>query len=165
MKGTYITTSGRLTVEVQGETVKALFKEVSLVQDAFDCASNCGLCNSENLRYQARQVDDYDFYELACRDCFARLSFGQAKKGGGLFPRRKDEAGNWLPNHGWSKFEKSSNGQATGFGLATAAPRPAAAPQPREPYRPIPVRNDAPLPPVASGDYGVHTIDDSDVPF
>jgi hypothetical protein len=36
--------------------------------------------------------------------CGARLSFGVHKKGGGLFPKRKDNEGNWLSDNGWVKW-------------------------------------------------------------
>ena len=32
----------------------------------------------------------------------AKLSFGSHKKGGGLFPKRKD-GDNWLPDRGWGQ--------------------------------------------------------------
>ena len=37
-------------------------------------------------------------------DCGARLAFGVMKKGGGLFPKRKDADGNWFPDRGWVKY-------------------------------------------------------------
>ena len=37
-------------------------------------------------------------------DCGAKLAFGANKKGGGLFPKRKDADGNWLPDGGWQKW-------------------------------------------------------------
>ena len=33
-------------------------------------------------------------------DCGAKLAFGSMKKGGGLFPKRKD-GDTWLPDNGW----------------------------------------------------------------
>ena len=38
-------------------------------------------------------------------DCGAVLGFGQHKKGGTLFPKRKDADGNWLENRGWYKYK------------------------------------------------------------
>jgi hypothetical protein len=116
MKAHYRTANGRLTFEVQGETVKNVFREISLVQEVFDAESECGCCKGKDIRFQSRQVDDYDFYELSCGnvECRARFAFGQAKKGGGLFPKRKDEDGKWLPNHGWSKYEPKKSGRAVG---------------------------------------------------
>jgi hypothetical protein len=49
-------------------------------------------------------LEPWTYYELRCADCGARLSFGSMKKGGGLFPRRKDSEGNWLPDRGWVKW-------------------------------------------------------------
>ena len=37
-------------------------------------------------------------------DCGAKLAFGVMKKGGRLFPKRKDKENNWLPNGGWVKW-------------------------------------------------------------
>lgn len=115
MKAQYKTASGRLMFEVTGETAKAVFREIALIQEVFDAERVCGCCKGTDIRFLARQVDDYDFYELACeaQGCRARFSFGQAKKGGALFPKRKDEDGNWLPNNGWSKYEAKTT-TATG---------------------------------------------------
>ena len=106
MKAHFKTATGRLTFEVEGESPKALFKKLAVVQEIFDSDKECGCCHGTDIRFRARQVDDYEFFEIACGDCFARLQFGQAKKGGGLFPKRKAEDGSWLPNRGWAKWEK-----------------------------------------------------------
>jgi hypothetical protein len=114
VKAIYKTSNGRLAFEIQGETVKNVFREISLIQEVFDAESECGCCKSKDIRCQSRQVEDYDFYELSCNSCHARFQFGQAKKGGGLFPKRKDEDGNALPNRGWSKYQPQNvkNGKA-----------------------------------------------------
>lgn len=106
MKAIYHTRNGRLDFEIEGATVKDLFREVSQIAEVFDTETNCGACGSNFIRYLARKVEDFDFYELHCNKCHARLSFGQAKKGGGLFPKRRDDDGNPLPNRGWAKYEK-----------------------------------------------------------
>ena len=41
---------------------------------------------------------------MRCMDCGARLAFGSHKKGGGMFPKRKDADGNYLPDRGWQKW-------------------------------------------------------------
>lgn len=112
MKAIYKTINGRLAFEIQAEDVKTIFRQISEVQEVFDADATCGCCGSTNLRYMARKVDDYDFYELSCKDCSARFAFGQAKKGGALFPKRKDEDGHWLPNRGWSKYQKPGEAAA-----------------------------------------------------
>lgn len=115
MKAHYKTANGRLTFEVQGESAKELFSQVATLQEVFEAESVCGVCQGQDLRFQMREVDDFKFYELVCRKpgCFARFSFGQAKKGGGLFPKRKDSDGNWLPNHGWEKYVKPGSKPST----------------------------------------------------
>ena len=53
-----------------------------------------------------RSVEGNDYYELRCGNCGGILSFGQHKKGGTLFPKRKDDNNNYLPNKGWHKWVK-----------------------------------------------------------
>jgi ribosomal protein L40E len=65
--------------------------------------TKCGKCGSENLRFVVRTVDENEYFELRCMDCGAKLAFGSMKKGGGLFPKRKD-GDNWLPDGGWLKW-------------------------------------------------------------
>jgi ribosomal protein L40E len=94
---------GSLSVEIEGETQKDLFKEIASFEEVFGVEA-CGKCGSHNLRYVVRENDGNEYYELRCLDCGARLGFGVNKKGGGLFPRRKDAEGNWLPDGGWVKW-------------------------------------------------------------
>ena len=106
MKALYRAQNGKITFECEGDSPKSLFKKLALVQEIFDADSQCGACKSTNIKFRSRQVDDFEFFELGCADCFARLQFGQHKKGGGLFPKRKDEDGHYLDNRGWAKYEK-----------------------------------------------------------
>ena len=98
--------SGLGDFEVEASEIKDLFRQLAVVQEVFGAETRCGVCRSEAIRCQHRKVDDYDFYELVCmaQGCRARFSFGQAKKGGALFPKRKDEDGHWLKNGGWEKY-------------------------------------------------------------
>tara|TARA_Y100000004_G_C8912666_1_gene411657 strand:- start:281 stop:610 length:330 start_codon:yes stop_codon:yes gene_type:complete len=96
-------TIGSLTIEFEAETVKDIFKQASSLEEVFG-EVKCGKCGSENVRFVVRENDGNEYYELRCMECGARLAFGVHKKGGGLFPRRKDSDGNWLPDNGWQKW-------------------------------------------------------------
>jgi hypothetical protein len=93
----------KLEFELEASGQKEIFKELALIQEVFSEAK-CGLCGSTNIRFVTRSVDGNDYYELRCNDCGAVLAFGQHKKGGTLFPKRKDDEGNYLPNKGWYKW-------------------------------------------------------------
>lgn len=121
MKATYRIRNGRLDIEVEGATVKDLFREVSQVAEAFDCEVACGACGSNSIRPLARKVEDFDFYELHCNKCHARLSLGQAKKGGGLFPKRRDDDGNPLPNRAADAGGAARLGAQPAAGVGVAA--------------------------------------------
>jgi hypothetical protein len=95
----------KLRVELEATGQKEIFKELCLIQEIF-AEDKCGLCQSSNLRFVVRNVDGNDYYELRCIDCGAILSFGQHKKGGTLFPKRKNEDGSYLPDKGWHKWNK-----------------------------------------------------------
>lgn len=103
-------------VKVEGESVKDLFKNAADADDVFGDAE-CGLCQSPNLRYVARPASDgkreFTYYEAQCRDCGARLSFGQSQDTKNLFPKRKlnkngepdMENGSYGKHNGWHKFQ------------------------------------------------------------
>lgn len=102
MKVNYTTANGRLSVELEGDGQQDIFQAISRFQEVFENTA-CGKCGSENIKYVVRNVDDNLYYELRCQDCGARLAFGCHKKGGGLFPKRKD-GDDWLANNGWVKW-------------------------------------------------------------
>lgn len=93
----------KLEFELEGSGQKEIFKELAVIQEIFG-ETHCGMCKSENLRFVVRNVDDNDYYELRCVDCGAILAFGQHKKNGTLFPKRKDKDGNYMKNKGWHKY-------------------------------------------------------------
>jgi hypothetical protein len=99
--------SGKLTATFDSDTPKDLFSQISSFQEVFG-QCECGKCKSEDIRYVVRNVDDNDYYEMRCQSCAARLSFGLNKKGGGMFPKRKDKDGNWLPDGGWVKWNPNT---------------------------------------------------------
>ncbi len=104
------TAGGRLLIKIEAANVKELFNAVATVDEVFNSETACGLCNSADIRFVVRTVEENDYYELRCK-CGAKFAFGQSKKGGGLFPKRKDDSG-YLPNGGWSKYSSSTNGDA-----------------------------------------------------
>lgn len=97
------TVNDKLEFELDADGQKEIFKELSSLQEIFG-ESSCGLCDSPNIKFVVRNVEDNDYYEIRCLDCGAILAFGQHKKGGTLFPKRKADDGTWLPNRGWHKW-------------------------------------------------------------
>lgn len=67
----------------------------------------CGKCNSKDVSFVVRTIDDNVYHEKRCNGCYAKLSFGSHKKGDTLFPKRK-EGDTWLPNGGWMKYDKET---------------------------------------------------------
>ena len=110
MKARYTTRNGRYTFEVEGNTHVELFKQIAEIQEIYEglsCTYNGK--TSEDVILRVRNVEDNDFLEDVCvSNDFdmrnARLSFGQAKKGGGIFPKRKNEDGSYNKNNGWKKW-------------------------------------------------------------
>lgn len=92
--------------EVEDFTDQGLFEACNQLNTNDVLARNvCGKCKSQNIKMRVREVDDNKFYEKVCKDCHARLSYGVNKgKGKTLFVRSKDEAGNYLPDYGWKKW-------------------------------------------------------------
>jgi len=113
MKVTYTLENG-LTVEIEGKTHTDIWEQLAQFQETFGDTTAVGKINgqivtSNKVRFVKRTVDDNDYYELRCSDCGAILAFGQHKKGNTLFPKRKDDQGNYLPNKGWHKWQKPTD--------------------------------------------------------
>ncbi len=100
MKATF--TINQLQFELDAPEARLLFQQVAQIQEIFEAETRCGCCESEEIRYSFRISGTYEFYELTCRACAAQFRFGQRKGTLELFPKRKDDAGESLPNHGWS---------------------------------------------------------------
>ena len=86
------------------------------IQEVFE-EENCGVCGGTDLRYVVRVVDGNHFPELVCQNqtCRAKLAFGQNKKGGTIFPKRKmkddkpsddPDAKYDVKHRGWHVFKK-----------------------------------------------------------
>lgn len=114
MKLSYTTVDGRMTIEVEGKSQTDLFEQLAEFQDCFETGPCVrGKKVSDKVRFQVRDVDENKYYELICTDVDpdlrgARLSFGQHKKGGTLYAKRKDKDGKYLPHNGWVRFNKET---------------------------------------------------------
>lgn len=109
MKVNYTVPSGRISVELEGNEQKEIFEKMAAFYEVFG-ESTCKSCNSENIYPLVRVVDDNTFYEMGCKDCGAKLAYGAHKKGGSLFPKRKNEDGTFdNKTLGWHKYKKKSN--------------------------------------------------------
>ncbi len=95
----------KLEFELEGAGQKEIFKELAAIQEIFG-EESWGICGSKHIKFIVRNIDGNDYFELRCSDCAAILAFGQHKKGGTLFPKRKDDEGNYLPHKGWHKWDK-----------------------------------------------------------
>lgn len=107
MKATYRAFNDRLTFEVEGSNIKEVWQQVGPIAEALDSDSTCGACDSENIRLRFRKPKGFPYYELVCSNCGCCLNMGQVTAEPILFPKRKDENGNALPNHGWVKFQRN----------------------------------------------------------
>jgi len=96
---------GGLTFEIEEEEQKPLFRGLAEVQEVFGAETACGLCNSTDIRFRVRKIDENEYFEIRCGHCDAQFGFGQHKNGKTLFPRRQDKDGNYLPNRGWYKWK------------------------------------------------------------
>jgi DNA-directed RNA polymerase subunit RPC12/RpoP len=108
MKITYTTKNNRISAEFEGDSPKDLFASIGRFQEVFE-EDICGKCGHDHVKFVVRTVDDNHYHELRCSNCGARLSFGANKKGGGLFPKRKDSEGNYLPDSGWVKWNPKTS--------------------------------------------------------
>lgn len=97
---------GKAVITVDAKTVKEAIKAFSEYAEVFS-ETICGACESTEVVPLHRLSKGYDFYEMHCMACGARLSFGQTKEGERLFPKRKDKDGNEFENDGWRKYQYS----------------------------------------------------------
>jgi hypothetical protein len=102
-----------IVVSNECESDSDVFKFLYHMQELFDdCVCVRNGQTSDKVRVNVRtDKEDNEYYEMVCYDqskpeCnYAKRVFGQNKKGGGLFPKSKDEEGNWKP---WRKYNKET---------------------------------------------------------
>jgi hypothetical protein len=95
-----------ITIECQG--VKEAIKSLSDYAEVFG-ETTCGMCKSEHVVPSHRFTKGYDFYEMVCISCGAKLSFGQTKEGDRLFPKRSDRDGNEIGTNGWHQYQPQND--------------------------------------------------------
>ncbi len=109
---------GEMYFEFEAATPKDLFVQIAAAQTTFQ-DTVCGSCGSGDIVYIDREAvsgkKTYQYLEISCQKCKAKLSFGQ-KEGGVIYPKRtktdddgksvKDENGKtvYLEKGGWTKF-------------------------------------------------------------
>jgi len=109
MKATYTTKNGRLTVEVEAEGHKGIWTQLAAFQEVFE-EDHCRKCDSDDVKFVVRKSKDskgkvFDYHELRCNNCGAKLAFGVLDDGsGGLFPKRKGDDGKYRGKYGWVKW-------------------------------------------------------------
>ncbi len=94
-------------LEAEGDDHRAVFEQLASLQEIF-AENQCAACKSDRgIKLQVRNVDDNKFYEMVCQngDCRAKLAFGCHKKGNSLFPKRKDDDGNYKGTYGWEVWQ------------------------------------------------------------
>ena len=94
---------GNLLFELDASDERTLFEKIAHVQEVFG-NNVCGKCGNTDTKLRVRTVEDDKYYEGICPQCFARFSFGCHKKGNTLFPKRKNDKGEYLPDNGWVKW-------------------------------------------------------------
>lgn len=105
--------SKKFSVEAEGENHKQVFEKLAALAEVFGI-ERCGKCNSEDIIPIVRTAEDkkkktHTYYELRCKNCYAKFAFGQHLQGGTLFPQRKDGEGNYKPDGGWVVFKRAED--------------------------------------------------------
>ena len=100
MKLTY--QAGKATLYVEAATQKEIFQQLADLM-AICTERRCGLCQSEAIFYEVREVDGNSFYAMRC-ECGGELNYGQHKNGATLFAKRTDHP----ESNGWYKWKKPS---------------------------------------------------------
>ena len=85
---------GTVTIQIEAENTKDLFKELAFFSQ---CPTECGNCGSKEIRPSHSTAKGYDFYQMECSACRHELKFGQRKEDGGLFPKHDEGKNGWCP--------------------------------------------------------------------
>jgi hypothetical protein len=114
--------SEKIVAEIEGKDHKEIFEQLAGLQELFSDFNKCEKCGCSDIQLLVRSDNDGNkYYEMQCKKCWAKLSFGQNKgeKNGTLYPRRyetkdkncmggKLEAKAVLPNRGWLRYNRET---------------------------------------------------------
>lgn len=118
MKAKYSVLGGKVQFEIEGSNEKDIFRQFAKISEVFD-EKRCGQCGKTDLAFVVRNVEkdkkNYEYFEMKCTSCGARLAYGQHMEGGSLFPKRKLESGDFdKKSFGWGKYQKEHDTEPRG---------------------------------------------------
>ncbi len=131
MEANYKAFGGRLLVKFDCTTVKELFEQLGDIAEVLDADHACGKCMSPHIFPRVRETSGtdtngkpglFDYYELVCGECEARLSFGQNKDQKGLFPKRFNKDGSPMDHRGWHIYKALAAPEENGYYSSRSAP-------------------------------------------
>lgn len=97
---------GKTKFIMEAGSPKEAFSKLALVDSLFT-ESCCGCCDSKNICFAERKVENGSYLEMRCRDCNAQLDYGQNKDGKSIFAKKWDSENKCaLPNNGWHVWKK-----------------------------------------------------------
>lgn len=112
-----------ITVLAEGDEYLDIFKQLAGLEEAFG-EDSCGKCKSSDLRFVYRITKDgndtYEYPELQCKKCKAKLTYGISKQDKGIYPKRyatndkgkvlKDDNDNAIKRgtFGWTKYNRET---------------------------------------------------------
>lgn len=99
------TNVGNFNVTVEGANMEECFKEMAEASDLLSHATKCGKSGADDVILRVRTSGDYEFSEMFCPSSGCSLQLGRTKAGG-YFAKRKNKAGDWLPNGGWMDWKE-----------------------------------------------------------
>lgn len=94
---------GAVSLEVDVESPKDAIRELSAYSEIF-VGHKCGLCGSDEVRWEHRENGGHDYYSVACVQCGATRNFGQHKNGRTLFAKGA-----------WSIYERQTDPERPTF--------------------------------------------------
>lgn len=111
----------KVTIVAEGTEMTDIFEQLAQATEVF----NNVVAKKKDYDGECREVypvvrtdaEDNKYYELHSKKVWKvgdkwkpmKKAFGCNKKGGGLFPKRKDKEDNYLPDNGWMIYNPATN--------------------------------------------------------